>query len=221
VTRREVPDRIGVIGDVHAEDDRLAAALGYLTELGVGMILCSGDLPDGVGSVTRCSELLREHRVVTVLGNHERWLLRGSIRDLPHATRLEDLSSEAREHLARLQPTEEFSTPLGGLLLCHGLGLNDMAKVGPDDFGYAIDVNDELQALMRDPRYQLVVNGHSHRAMVRHFPGLTVINAGTLRGDHDPGFLIVDFQAEEVAMHRFTGPKTEVYRSARLRDEKG
>ncbi len=27
-------------------------------------------------------------------------------------------------------------------LLCHGIGPNDIAKVGPDDFGYAIDTND-------------------------------------------------------------------------------
>ena len=125
------------------------------------------------------------------------------MRALPEATDAQTLPVEAREYLTNLVATREFSSSLGGLLLCHGLGLNDMARVGPDDFGYAIESNDELQSLMRSPRYRFVVNGHTHHAMVRHFSGLTVINAGTLRRHDDPGFLLVDFAHRQVQMLRF------------------
>ena len=33
---------------------------------------------------------------------------------------------------------KSFDTIKGLALLCHGIGPNDMAKVGPDDFGYAL-----------------------------------------------------------------------------------
>ena len=56
-----------------------------------------------------------------------------------------------------------------------------------------------------------VVNGHTHHAMVRHFDGITIINAGTLRRDAEaPGFLIVDFAARTVEMLRFTTPRDVV-----------
>jgi predicted phosphodiesterase len=211
-----LPARVGLIGDVHAEDERLAAALAYLVAHDVRAILCTGDIPDGAGSVTRCCELLREHGVITVRGNHERWFLTDTMRDLEDATELEEVSAEARAHLAGILPTHRFSTPLGELLLCHGLGANDMAKVGPDDYGYAIDVNDDLQELISDPKIQLVVNGHSHRAMVRHFDGLTVINAGTLKWDDEPGFLVLDFESAQVQMLRWDGAAISVHRTEAL-----
>src|SRR5882672_7304334 len=190
--------RIGAIGDVHAEDRLLASALDTLAAAGASAILCVGDLADGTGSLGRCLKLLRERNVAVVRGNHERWLLGDVMRDLPNATAIAALSAEERAYLAGLPPTMEFSTPFGGLLLCHGLGSNDMVKVTPDDYGYALESNDELQKLLADPKIRFVVNGHSHRIMVRHFPGLTIMNAGTLKADNDPGFLMIDFDAEEV-----------------------
>jgi predicted phosphodiesterase len=78
-----------------------------------------------------------------------------------------------------------------------------MAKVGPDDFGYALETNDELQSLIRNRYFRWVINGHSHRQMVRAFPGVSVINAGTLRADHEPCFLEVDFIGESVTVFEF------------------
>jgi len=215
MTPWSLPNRVGVIGDVHAEDVRLEAALAHLAARDVDAVLCVGDVADGVGSLERCVQLLQERRVMTVRGNHERWLLGGTMRDLPDATKFEETSQSTLDFLRSLPATREFRTSLGGLLLCHGLGDNDMAKVDPDDYGYAIDVNDDLQALVRDPRYQLVVNGHSHRAMVRSFTGLTIVNGGTLRGA-DPGFLLVDFEAQQVELHRWVRSAIELNRTEPL-----
>jgi predicted phosphodiesterase len=204
--------RVGLIGDVHGEDAFLEAALGYFVEREASLVLCTGDIPDGYGSVARSCELLRDRGVMAVRGNHERWFLTGAMRDLPDATPLDAVPLREREYLAALPPVREFSTPLGGLLLCHGLGMNDMAKVGPDDEGYALVTNDELRSLMRDPRYELVVNGHTHKPMVRHFEGLTIVNAGTLRRDSDPGFLLLDFGRGVVDMLRWSDARVIVPR---------
>jgi predicted phosphodiesterase len=197
---RKLQARVGVIGDVHAEDRLLERALRTLSAAGATATLCVGDLADGTGSLGRSVQLLRDANAHVVRGNHERWLLGGTMRDVPNATDLSTLSAEEQKYLADIPVTLEFSTPFGGLLLCHGMGPNDMAKVTPDDYGYALESNDELQKLIADPRIRFVVNGHSHRAMVRHFPELTVINAGTLKADNDPCSLLIDFDAGEVSL---------------------
>ena len=44
----------------------------------------------------------------------------------------------------------------------------------------------------------LVINGHSHYRMVRQHGSLTIINAGTLRRDHNPCFAAIDFDQKLV-----------------------
>lgn len=192
--------RIGIIGDVHAEDHLLAEALNYLRARPVDAILCTGDIVDGAGDASRCCALLADYGALTVRGNHDRWLFENTLRTLPEATSLDALTCDAASYLKALPATCELSTTLGLLLLCHGLSTDDMAKVGPDDYGYALATNDALQALLQDTSLQLVVNGHSHRKMVRELGALTIINAGTLCRDHQPGFLVLDCDAFRVEM---------------------
>jgi predicted phosphodiesterase len=202
--------RIGVIGDVHGRDGLLEMAIRHLEGTGVDRILCVGDVADGrdgegpPGSVNRCYELLEAHGVLTVRGNHERWLLASVMRSLPEATMLDELTPDALRFARGLPVTVELSTPLGGLLLCHGLGESDMASVGLDDAGLVLVTNDALQALIRDERYRFVVNGHTHLSCVRHFPGLTVLNAGTLAGNKEPPcFVVADFDQAEAVFFEF------------------
>jgi putative phosphoesterase len=198
------PDRIGLIGDVHTEDERLARALELFVSIDCDAVLCVGDVVDGQGDAARCCRLLSEARVATVRGNHDRWILAGSARDLPDATPLEALPREAVHFLASLPPTMELRTAAGGLLLCHGLGGDDMALLKPDDHGYAIQVNDRLQELVGAGRCRHVVCGHSHVRMVRHFGDVTFINPGTLLRDRRPGVAVVDFDEGVVQFHDIT-----------------
>lgn len=195
--------RVGLIGDIHAEHTRLERTLDVLAARNVEAIFATGDIVDGVGSIDRCLDLLESRKVESVRGNHERWLLTGAARDLPDATPMDAVSARWRNALQRLPVMLEFDTPEGRALVCHGLGANDMARVKPDDYGYAIESNEDLQGLIRSRRYRWVLNGHSHERMVRHFSGLTIVNAGTLRGD-SPSFLEVDFRAGHVLAYDFS-----------------
>jgi predicted phosphodiesterase len=188
--------RIGVIGDVHCEDVTLAVALDALAEAGVGEVLAVGDFADGTGDLNRCCGLLAGTNAIAVRGNHDRWLFEGKLRDEPGATSLASLEPSTLAFLRALPATRELESVAGRVLLCHGLGADDMAKLKPDDSGYALENNDALGALLRDGRFAFVVNGHTHRRMVRRVGALTVINAGTLHRDDGPGFCIVDFEAE-------------------------
>ena len=208
--------RIGIIGDIHAEDRLLQTALEFLAMRDLDLIMAVGDIADGVGSVDRCYQLLHQYSVAAVTGNHERWFLSGQARDLPEATSADDVSSQARSFLSELPKTRDYETVAGRLLLCHGLGEYDMGGVWPADNGYALESNLALLRLVKENLYKFVVNGHTHQRMVRRFDQLTIINAGTLLHGHQPCFLIADFERGFVQYYDLK-PRGQLEESGRVK----
>lgn len=198
----QVIRRVGLIGDLHAEDQALELVIGQLQRLGVDVLLQVGDIADGAGDLARTIALLREHRVLAVRGNHDRWLLGNQLRELPRAHRLADVAPEIVQYLGELPVTREFRSPRGHVLLCHGLGKNDMACVKPDHESYDIAVNAELQQLISERRYRFVLNGHTHRPMLRTFGPLSIVNAGALHPDYERAFTWIDFDRGELLRYR-------------------
>jgi len=200
----QVIRRVGLIGDLHAEHEALELVLAQLRRLGAETLLQVGDIADGPGDLSRTVALLSEHQVLAVRGNHDRWLLGNQLRDLPYATPFADASPEVVAYLSALPVTREFHSPRGQVLLCHGLGINDMVGVKPEHEGYALASNSELQQLIRERRYRFVLNGHTHRAMLRTFGPLSIINAGTLLRDdvRERSFTFVDFERGELLRYR-------------------
>jgi predicted phosphodiesterase len=198
----QVIRRIGLIGDLHAEDETLAFVLTQLRELGAETLLQVGDIADGPGDLSRTVALLREHQVLAVRGNHDRWLLGNQMRELPYTQQLANVPAEVVDYLSALPVTREFRSPRGHVLLCHGLGTNDMAGVKPDHEGYDISSNTELQQLITERRYRFVLNGHTHRPMLRTFGPLSIVNAGTLLRDYERCFTLVDFERGELLRFR-------------------
>jgi putative phosphoesterase len=194
----DLVNHIGAIGDIHTEDVFLNLALSFLSKQKLDLIVTVGDIVTGPGNVDRCCELLQSYRVITVAGNHDRWFLSGIMQDLPNFTDPTTVSSQTKYFLNALPQTYELTSPRGSVLVCHGLGINDMATLKPDDYGYAIEVNKELQELIRSQQYRFIVNGHTHCRMVRHFGDLTVINVGTLQRYGGSGFAIIDFSSNNV-----------------------
>jgi len=199
---------LGLLGDVHAEDERLAAALGVFRRERVERVLFVGDVVDGLGDVDRCCALLAAVEALGVCGNHERWLLRDEVRSLAHAHLRRDLSPGSLSLIESLPPTRDIETPLGRLLLCHGVGDDDMVRLRDGDDGYALRSNEALAALLAAGRYALAVGGHTHERMVRRIdardagaPGsasIVFINPGTLARDATPCAAILDCAAREV-----------------------
>lgn len=198
----QVIRRVGLIGDLHAEDETLEFVLTQLRQLGAETLLQVGDIADGPGDLSRTVALLLEHQVLAVRGNHDRWLLGNQMRDLPGATPLGDVPPDVAAYLGALPVTREFRSPRGHVLLCHGLGTNDMAGVKPDHEGYDISSNTDLQRLISERRYRFVLNGHTHRAMLRTFGPLSIVNAGTLLRDYERSFTFVDFERGELLRFR-------------------
>lgn len=195
--------RIGVIGDVHAEHEHLRAALEYLQSIGVDEVVCTGDVVDGKGDLEACIDLLRLHKVATVRGNHDRWLLQNKARHVPDAHTRDTLSPCALKFLQALPSEMSLPTVLGPLMLCHGVGSDDLQKVWPGTSRMPAERSRSLDRIIERGQARLMINGHVHYRTMIHFTGLTLVNAGTLRGDHHPGFSIIDLECREVFAYEF------------------
>jgi predicted phosphodiesterase len=173
--------RIGIIGDVHAEHRRLEVVLDHLRASALDATLCVGDVVNGNGDPNRCAALLEQASVITVRGNHDRWVLSGELHIVDGVHRLSDLEPATVAFLERLPSSVELTAVDGtAMLLCHGLGDNDMNTTTADDYGYALEANDDLQALLGEGLRRIVVKGHRHRAAVWNVGALTLVDAGSL-----------------------------------------
>jgi predicted phosphodiesterase len=190
--------RAGLIGDIHCELGSLQRVIEHFHAWEVDTLLAVGDIADGPGSLTATCALLEKSGVLAVAGNHDRWLLAGEMRDLPDATPVDAITPQAHAYLSALPKTRLLDSSRGVVMLCHGLGEDDMASVRPDDDGVALHNNHPLWRLIKDGSARFVVNGHSHRPMLRTIAGLTILNAGTLHPQHRPVCSIADFDAGQV-----------------------
>ncbi|MFC3690134.1 metallophosphoesterase family protein [Aquipuribacter hungaricus] len=205
------PTVLGLVGDPHAEDELLEHALDLLAVHQPDVLLCTGDVVDGRGDVDRTVRLLRDAGVVTVRGNHDRWLLEGEARDLRHAHRADDLDALTRTWLEGLPAAVRLPLGVpGGLLLCHGLDDDDMNRLRADDVGYSLEQNEVLLRLLEEVvPPAVVVKGHTHRPGAARFGlgtdawglpvpraggDLLVVDAGTLTRDHGPTCSVVDLR---------------------------
>lgn len=207
-TERPLLARVGIIGDVHAQDRALASALAFLHALPepLDALLCSGDLVSGDGDANEAIHLLRHSNVITVRGNHDRWFGHDYYHNLSNFTALDTVQQENREYVFGLPPTQTLSTVSGSLLLCHGVGEDDMAGLyrgAPDE-----EIAWKLQRKHLD-RFRFIVAGHTHARMVRPILNTddtltTIINAGTFLPDQTPGFLVCDFVRESATAYHLS-----------------
>ena len=187
-------NNIGIIGDVHCEDRLLEKAVDILIAKNTEKIICTGDIADGKGDFDKCVSILERHDIMTIRGNHDNWLLTNTMRSLTDATMINNVNSRSINYLKNLSKTQNVQSSIGDILLCHGLGDNDMAKLTSDDYGYTLEANNELQKIISDNKYSIVISGHTHRRMVRDIGNCKFLNAGSLIISNDPCFAFADFQ---------------------------
>lgn len=192
--------RLGLIGDVHGEHVRLADALDWFAGEDVDAIVCTGDIADGDGCINTCCKLLQQANVITVIGNHDRWLLQDRVRHVPGAHRLADLNDVSREFLEGLAQVVSVETVAGALVLCHGVLENDLGKVWPGTERSPIERSAEMDGLLARGSHRFFVNGHMHYRVLIDFHDLVMINAGTLRGRFS-GVSLLDLEADWVSAH--------------------
>jgi predicted phosphodiesterase len=63
------------------------------------------------------------------------------------------------------------------------------------------EVDAVARALLSQGRYPYVISGHTHRPMVRALEGVTIINAGTLLGEHSPCCSVIDLREKRIQFY--------------------
>lgn len=195
--------RIGLIGDVHAEHRHLDAALTFFASQRLDATVCTGDLADGSGSLESCCDLLKQSRALVVAGNHDRWLVTDRMRGVPQAHDRKTLNDDTLDFISALPAMRTIETVAGSVLLCHGVGDNDMRKVWPGTARMPLERSTELDDIIDAGRTHLVLNGHMHYRVIVNFDALTLINAGTLKDVHRPGVAILDLVEDTVTAYEF------------------
>jgi len=198
-SRQRPLERFALIGDVHAEDERLEVAIRIARDHGAEAILCVGDVADGFGDLARTIEILARERIRIVRGNHDRWFLQDAMRTLvPVQYRSEHPEAEAAARL--WPPVLEVETVRGTLLLCHGVGDDDFSFIKAHTHEDEVREMSAWSRLVRTKRYRFMAGGHTHDAMVRTIDGITILNPGTLKRDKQPCTSLVDMQAGEMRL---------------------
>jgi putative phosphoesterase len=196
---------LGVISDIHSNLPALEAVLAALERLRPGRIICAGDIVGYNASPDDVCGLLKEWKVESIMGNHDRAVATGDtsrlVEDAASAvtwTR-KHLSGASRDFIEKLFARRKLSA--GGLriLLVHGSP--------EDDDEYVLPLTEKIWPF-GNPGADVLVMGHTHVQWTDRFrsSGLTVLNPGSVGQprDNDPraAFATLDTRNLSVRLHR-------------------
>lgn len=207
-----MPATLGFISDVHGD----VHALRLLDGMGVKRIVCLGDVIDYGVFVDETAALLAERRIPTLRGNHDRWCLTNK----SVGTNASDLEPASRRFLEATVPS--WSATIEGVRVAahHARPGSDMNGVMPDATAT------ELDGLLRAAEADILVVGHTHRAMEPRLGDKLVLNTGDLLRDPADGwererptpgtFGVLDLSARKWTVIRAgTGKPMEIVKAGR------
>ena len=151
--------KIGLISDIHSNIYGLTATIKELKSCDV--ILCAGDITGYYTFVNEVFEVLENHEVIFVRGNHDELLLQESFEGLPplliHSIEYTK-SKITKNNLEKLEKTPVlYKGVLDGIKLILHHRNNEVLHSNID----------------------LVVHGHSHIPSVKHDNGIIIVDPGS------------------------------------------
>lgn len=204
-----MPDRLALMGDVHANAPALRAVLDAIAGAGLRRGAVTGDLVMRGDEPEECVDVVRELGWPCVMGNTDRKTATRPRRapGSPKATRVgsrawttNQLSAGSLAYLAALPPVARLRLRGRTVLLMHG---------GPEDPRDAVDAHTperDLRRLLDDlGRPDCVVGGHTHVPMVRRAGGSLFVNPGSvgeaLDGDRHPRWAWLEARRSGLRAH--------------------
>lgn len=186
--------RLGVVGDIHGQPALLERALNALHRAHVDAIACVGDIVGPPEATDDTCALLMERSVFAVRGNHDRWF----IEDMRHDQSLAKvISSASTEFLASLPPYLLFDMAVGGVMVCHGFGANDLGAV-PQRFSRSF-IRRARRLLAVPAECTVVISGHSHVRRVQLCEGILLASVGNLDSNASGGCAMFDAFSNSVS----------------------
>ena len=164
--------RLAIITDVHADIHALNDALVQIERLGCDEIVCAGDILDWGLFPEETIRVLRERRVATTQGNHDRWAVSEG-RDASGW----DLTPGAVAFLEGLPVSWTRGIDGVRVAVWHARVRSDMKGIYPD--ASATELASQLDRAEAD----VLVVGHTHLPFARFVDRRLVCNPGALLRD--------------------------------------
>lgn len=173
--------RFAVLSDIHGNADALRAVLTDVLDQSPDLILNLGDVFSGPLDPMGTAELLEGMPNLSIMGNHDRWLL-------DPARRKKGWEAWTFPKLDRMTLGWIAGLPTGlvieDVLACHGTPNSDTAywleEVGSDGDVHRADPA-RIAAEIPNLTHRLYLCGHTHRArVVRLDDGRMVVNPGSV-----------------------------------------
>lgn len=192
--------RYGIVADIHGNQEALLAVIRQL-EGKVDQIVCLGDVVGYGPNPNECCELLRERKILSVAGNHEKatigeielaWFNKNAAAAVRWTQKV--LTPENLQYIQGLPLTLDFPK----FQIVHGSLVNPAEE-------YLTDLNAALPtfALMEKP---LLFVGHTHRPLNLGQEGKKIVNPGSVGqprdGDPRSAYIIYDSVKEETPLFR-------------------
>jgi putative phosphoesterase len=169
--------RLAIITDVHADVHAVRDALTQIRRLQCTIIVCAGDLIDYGLFPVETIDLLAEHHIPCVRGNHDRWAVSPDGASAKDASGW-DLPSRAVQFLAALPSS--WSSTIEGIRIAvhHASPGSDMAGIYPE-----ISIED-ARRMLSEANADVLLVGHTHLSFALEVDGAgLIVNPGALLRD--------------------------------------
>jgi len=209
----ETTMRLGIISDIHGDWDSLRTAIGVLQNAAVNVLLCAGDLVERGSDDHGVVQLLREHSIPCVQGNHDENAVRHAAlnadSDAPDDT---VLSMDAIDFLSQLPLTQTFTFRETNILLAHATPSDNGAPVFQDSS--CASLSKKFKKDLARMEADILIVGHTHFSFDIRFKSKRVLNPGSVcnlqsRDSHTCGILDLSDQSFSV-LDLTTGSSIEV-----------
>jgi putative phosphoesterase len=164
--------KLAIISDLHADVHALRDALAQIERLGCDEVVCAGDVLDWGRFPEATIRELRERRIPTIRGNHDRWAASEG-----HDTSGWRLTTRAIEFLESLPASWTRRIDDVRVAVWHARPRSDMKGIYPDSS------TTEVASLLDRAECHVLVVGHTHLPLARFVDRRLVCNPGALLRD--------------------------------------
>lgn len=185
--------KIAIISDIHANLPALEKVLDDIhADFEADQIYCLGDLTDGAPWTNEVIDLIRQHNIPTIMGNHdERIAFDYEVYPLKkhtleeqlaraetiHQTK-ETISETNLKYLSELKPHIKFSCAGISFLLVHG------SPTSNEEYIYENHDTESIRDMFESNQVDVIVCGHTHLSFIKEIEtdGLPrlFVNAGSV-----------------------------------------
>ena len=191
--------KIALISDIHSN---LPALKAVLDAIDVDQILCAGDIVGYYPYPNEVIELVKEHGIASIYGNHDKAVITGDTSwfNPIAASAIEwtrdNISQNGMKFLEKLPAQLTFDN----VAIVHG------SPHDPDEYVYPTTSPTRLEKFLDQVSKKVLVLGHTHVQWSLELGDRKIINPGAVGqprdGNPKAAYAILDSKSEEFTMHR-------------------